>query len=85
MFAQFASVKIQLENAKMEPPANLIVLSHSELNLNRKRVYHPLVFPGTKGGIVSYKSFVERQLLGDLYSSAKELPVHCTDFKSKAQ
>jgi RNA polymerase sigma-70 factor (ECF subfamily) len=34
-------------------------------------------------GILSTKSFIERELPGDLDSSGKELPVHCVDLKCK--
>ena len=83
MLAQFASAKIQVENPKTEPPATVIVVAHGEVNLDRKRVYHQPVFPELEAGIVSCKPFVEWQLLGDPYSSAKELAVHCTAVKSK--
>jgi hypothetical protein len=41
VLAQFAGAKIQFENPKTQPPANVMVLSHGQVNLNRKRVYHP--------------------------------------------
>ena len=50
VLAQFARAKIQFENPKTEPLANVIVFPHREVNLNQKRVYHPRGFPDTRGG-----------------------------------
>ncbi len=40
MLAQFTGAKIQFEDPKTEPTANLLIFSHGEVNLDEKRVYH---------------------------------------------
>lgn len=46
---QLASAKIQFENPKTEPPAELMVFPHGEGNLTRKGVYHRAEFTGKQG------------------------------------
>ena len=41
VLAQFAGAKVQLENPKAEPRAEVKVFLHKEVNAQRKGVYHP--------------------------------------------
>jgi hypothetical protein len=60
VLAQFAGAKIQLENPKAEPHAEVKVFLHKEVNAQRNRVYHLADFTGTgDGGTSSCKSFKE--------------------------
>jgi hypothetical protein len=50
VFAQFAGPKIQLENPKKEPPAELMGFFHREEAGWEREVYHQVKSSGTRSG-----------------------------------
>src|SRR5216683_3891751 len=76
VLAQFASAKIQFENAKTEPHAEVKVFLHGELNPREGECTTWQSSRESKTGTSSSMSFIESELPGDRHSSGEELPVH---------